>query len=54
MIDACTICDRPVYNALTHPCCVFWARIAPGKPCGGCGASAKYWAEHKTRRKKAG
>lgn len=45
----CNICARPVYGATAHPCCVFWARIAPGRPCAACSASTVYWATVKPR-----
>lgn len=40
----CSICGDPNYlDADAHPCCEFWQRIRPGRPCGGCAASRDYW-----------
>lgn len=38
-VRGCRVCDRHVYGASAHPCCLYWQRQQPGTPCRACSAS---------------
>lgn len=36
----CVHCKRPAFGTSSHPCCVRWNRLQPGKTCVACSAAS--------------
>lgn len=47
----CVACGRVSYTKVdgdwAHPCCLFWQKLDPDKPCVACSASDAFWRGRK-------